>query len=65
MVEAEEFSCDQCDLSFKYIKNLKLHKSIKHSHKTANYKCEACGKDFLLKGSLTRHKKTHTTENLQ
>ena len=57
-VPPEEIACDQCDLKFKYKKNLNFHIQMKHSQDApSHFTCDNCGRVFQIKGSLTRHSK--------
>ena len=61
VVPVKDIACDQCDLVFKYKKNLNVHKK-KHSQESqSNFKCDECGKIFQLKNSLTRQAKVNIT----
>lgn len=61
-----KFICDNCDMEFKYNKNLKKHKSanvcIKNINK--NFKCNKCNKYFASKFVLNRHLETICKDNI-
>jgi hypothetical protein len=54
------YKCDQCDYTSDKIKNVKLHRNIKHSNeKTKDEdKCIKCSKVFTTISNLRRHEKT-------
>ena len=60
--EAETFTCDQFEGSYKTERGLKEHKSKAHSSKS--YSCSSCPKTFASKVYLTQHKQTHNKEKL-
>ena len=55
--------CNQCEWSFNYIRDMKVHKIRKHSGDERPHKCDQCEKSFVYVGDLRRHKlRMHTDE---
>ena len=50
--EDKKYKCDQCNRSFKYSGNLRIHEKI---HDGENYQCDECSKAFNRPDSLKRH----------
>src|ERR1700760_2702395 len=51
--EKRPYTCDQCDRSFLYPKDLRRHKTTHTGSK--QYRCRICPKSFSRKDNLRRH----------
>ena len=51
------FNCNECNLSFKCVRNLSAHVRATHSgNKLIKCRCSVCGKGFCDRGELTHHR---------
>lgn len=57
----QEFTCDECDMSCSFPKQLVRHKILKHGLKEP-YLCDMCGRKYAFRHELKRHKESHETE---
>lgn len=55
-----QLQCDLCDRVFQERKRLLDHK--RHTHGPKNHPCTVCGKPFVLRSSMEKHKLTHQPE---
>ena len=53
-IQDNAYSCEECNLSFKYLRNLNMHHSTVHGQQET-YKCLVCKKDIKTKFTLKRH----------
>ena len=55
----KKWKCGQCEKSFFFERNLKLHIDRIHTHFPffSTFNCNQCEKSFKVKGNLTRHQK--------
>ncbi|XP_076805764.1 uncharacterized protein LOC143449440 [Clavelina lepadiformis] len=56
----KHFSCNFCDRSFKYKRNLKDH--LRTHTGERRYQCDVCHKSFIQNGNFRTHMRTHTGE---
>ncbi|XP_058445434.1 zinc finger protein 271-like [Malaya genurostris] len=55
----KDFSCDQCETTFPKKTSLQVHMVRRHGAEKKHC-CELCGKRYILRGSVSKHKKlTH------
>ena len=57
--EPERYECDMCDSSYRYKKDLNLHKRKKHEETVAaenNFPCDECSSIFKAKKTLNTHR---------
>ncbi|KAK6645464.1 hypothetical protein RUM43_001741 [Polyplax serrata] len=60
----EQFVCT-CGKTFKILKSLRKHESVKHSKSNITYNCTFCSKIFREKGKLNRHMLSHRNNQYQ
>ena len=63
----EKWKCGQCEKSFFFERNLKLHTERVHAHFPffSTFNCNQCEMSFKVKGNLTRHQKEqHSDEEM-
>ena len=53
----KDFTCVECDKSFRSTNDLKRHQFIHSGEKP--FKCNVCGKSFNRRGNCTVHEKSH------
>lgn len=49
----DNFRCDKCEYSSRYLNNLKIHKTS--VHEGIRFECEVCGRSFTTKSNLQTH----------
>lgn len=54
------FPCTDCPLIFKCKWRRKMHFQTVHSKQNLKFKCEICGKLFIMRANLTNHSRIHT-----
>lgn len=60
--QTDEFNCDKCERVFRKLRDLNIHR-LKHLEEYP-YKCEHCGKGFVIKRNYDCHILTHTNDEL-
>lgn len=54
--DVRKYPCKNCELRFKTKFSLKVHQNAKHENRIKEkFKCEICGKVFLIQKPLRRH----------
>ena len=53
--EQDLFECEDCNLTFKYKKNLKTHVKTKHLENSRLFECEECSSKFKDRRNLINH----------
>lgn len=65
LLEADEFICRICNVSYKKKISFEKHNSSKHGPDAVRFICSQCGKEFKERNILKNHEKIHLPDELK